>query len=175
MYTQTPRDVLDKYSPIVQGQTGILGAVLRAAARPVEWAINLAGAVGQYPLQQGYTNAAGQTISDCDAIVPFTLYRMEGRLQSKFAAAAARPGASMESVDFLIAAKEIEQDAATLSPLFNVKSGTNFIGGERYKLMAGHDIDIEAALAKVEASMAPQRVMVNKPKRVLQKLETLTV
>ena len=158
---RTERDIINDYTPLIE--------------RPFIWVVNMLGAISQYPLQQGYTNTAGQTISNCDAIIPLTLARMERRLQTEFAAAAARPGMTSEAISFLATAKEVQDDTAVLSPLFNVKNGSNYIGGDAYTFMVDQDMTLEAGIDLVHKSMQPVKVTARQKRLVtLQPLEALS-
>ncbi len=149
----TAQDVIDKYSPLLQGQTGVQKFALLLVSRTLQIATDILGRAGQYPFNQGYTNTAGQTISDCSPSVAVTLQRMERKLQNSFNKAAQPALQALDDVKFLMAAEEVRSDAQILRPLFNARSGVNHIGGEDYKFMVTGTLDLDAAVKSVNEKL----------------------
>jgi len=120
---QTLRDIIDKYSPIVRGRKGALGATLKAAAFPVEQGRNALGAIARFPIYIGYENTAGQSVEGCKAVVADTFRRMEKKLQKSFNAAAAREATTAARESSLGLAAEVRADAKALARHCTVVKG----------------------------------------------------
>ena len=108
-------EIIDTYSPITRGKKGLWGLALKAVAKPLETARNIASAVARFPFHFGYENKAGQILTDCPAMVPVTFERMEEKLQASFNAAARRDASPIERETFLAMATDIRGDAEELS------------------------------------------------------------
>ncbi len=147
------QDIIDKYSPLVQGQTGVQKRALLLVSHTLQSATNILGRVSQYPFNQGYTNTAGQTISDCSPAIAVTLQRMERKLQTSFNKAANSQTPTVDSILFVATTKEVQNDVLVLEPFFNVRSGINFIGGEDYKFMVTDTLDLDTAVESMRVKV----------------------
>lgn len=127
---KTLRDIIDKYSPIMQGGKSFLRKLV---ARPVEWVQSAIDAAGNWAFPHGRTNAAGQNITaETPTAVSATFARMETRLRSFFNKASARDASPESRAAFLSVAAEVKEDAQVLAPHATVLRSAFDIVAEPY-------------------------------------------
>ncbi len=149
------RTIIDKYSPLVRGMTGIAGKALSLATRPLEGAANAAFAVTHWP-DHGAENKAGQYITDCNATIITTFARMEKKLTSSFNQAV-NDGARRK---FLGLADEVKQDAHVLEQHCTILRQPYDIVGENYKFVLGTSAEgvtlLSDAVGTIKTALAPR-------------------
>lgn len=154
---QTVRDIINKYSPIVNGRKGILGLAFKAVARPLEWAERALNSVEQWIAPNGFTNTAGQLLIDTSPAVVDTLAHMESRLQQSFNTASAKAATPETREQFLSLAQEVQKDALVLAPEAHVVNNELNLAPEQYKfiLLKGEDGAASTTLEQGVATMTP--------------------
>lgn len=113
------RDVMDRYSPIVGGRTGLMGAFLKVVARAVEAfpkIVNVTPSAVPVP-QVLFTsrNLAGQSITTSNVMLATTFKRMEQTLQKSFKKASGEGASLGDRERFVELAQQVQQDAAILA------------------------------------------------------------
>ena len=130
----TARQVIDKYSPIVRGSTGLKGFVLKLLARPIDGAAGILSRISGYPFAFGVENAAGQTVQVESPIIGATLQRIERKLQDSFNTAAADGAPNRDKIHFLKDAHAAKNDVETLRPRFRAIAGPYAMAEEPYSI-----------------------------------------
>jgi hypothetical protein len=149
---QTIQNIIDKYSPITRGRTGLLGLAFKAVAKPVEIAANTLGAASQWVYPSGYTNSAGQVLVNASATVAATYRRMEEKLQQSFNRAGAKTATPDMRDAFLVLADEVKNDAAVLAPAGEVLRSAFDLVTEPYKFMVSKETTLAQGIAQVTAA-----------------------
>jgi hypothetical protein len=110
------QDVMERYSPIVGGRTGIVGDFLKVVAKAVD-VLPLANATPAPVPEVLYTsrNLAGQTITTNDLELAATFRRMEQTLQKSFKMASSTEATTDDRESFVKLAKQVQADAAILA------------------------------------------------------------
>lgn len=151
----TLRSIIDKYSPIVRGITGIAGKALSLAARPFEKAADTAQAIWHWP-DHGSENKAGQYITDCNASIITTFQRMEKKLTISFNAAVNDTARR----NFLGLADEVKRDSEVLEQHCTILRQPYDIVRESYKFTLGTGADVTLlsdAIGTVKAALEPKK------------------
>lgn len=146
---QNVTDIINKYSPITRGRTGLLGLAFKAVAKPLEIATDAFYAVEQWAFPSGWANSAGQLLTSTTATVASTFSRMESKLRASFSAA--KNAGAEKRAQFLSLAGEVKKDAAVLAPHVNVLRSAFDIVNEPYKFIVAENTTLEQA----EAAFAP--------------------
>ena len=148
------RSIIDKYSPVVRGMTGLAGKALSLATRPFEKAANAAQTLWRWP-DHGAENKAGQYITDCNASIFTTFQRMEKKLTLSFNAAV-NDGARRR---FLSVVDDVKRDAAVLEQHCTILRQPYDIVRENYKFILGTGTAVTLlsdAVGTVKAQLAPR-------------------
>jgi hypothetical protein len=148
------RDVMDRYSPIVGGRTGIVGEALKLVSRLVELLPKVRPVTSVMPMPEiifSNRNAAGQTVWTSNIMLASTFGRMEKLLQRSFDKAS-KPGASInDRQKFVTLAEQVQQDAAVLASQCTI---TNPKGAAKYEFVLqpnpGQHIPLSKAFAAVQ-------------------------
>lgn len=112
------RDVMDRYSPIVGGRTGLIGAFLKVVHRAVEAIPKLNFTPSPVPTPQVLftsRNLAGQSITTDNVLLATTFKRMEQTLQKSFKKASGEDASLGDRERFVELARQIQEDAAILA------------------------------------------------------------
>jgi hypothetical protein len=148
----TPRDIINKYSPIVKGRTGLSSLVFKAAARTAEVAQSTAHAVSEWAYPKGIENAAGQLLVSTAPVIAATFARMESKLAACFNTAAAKDADAQARGNFLQLADEVKADAKIIAPLASVLRAEFDIVTGPYTFMVAQDVTLEQGIAQVTAA-----------------------
>jgi hypothetical protein len=108
------RDVINRYSPIVGGRTGLVGDFLKVVAKAAEILPDPTPAPVPEVL---YTsrNLAGQSITTNDLELAATFKRMEQTLQKSFKKASGAEATPDDRESFVKLAEQVQKDAAILA------------------------------------------------------------
>lgn len=149
---RTPRDIINKYSPIVKGRTGLSSLAFRAAARTIEIAQNATHAVSEWAYPKGIENTAGQLLVSTAPVIAATFARMESKLGASFNTAAAKDADAEARSNFLNLADEVKADAKIIAPLASVLRAEFDIVTEPYAFMVAKGVTLEQGIAQVTAA-----------------------
>lgn len=148
----TARDIINKYSPIVKGRTGLSSLAFRAAARTIEIAQATAHAVSEWAYPKGIENTAGQLLVSTVPVIAATFARMESKLAASFNAASAKNAEVTVRDNFLQLADEVKADAKIIAPQASVLHQEFGIVNEPYTFMVAKDVTLEQGIAQVIAA-----------------------
>ncbi|MBL8714069.1 MAG: hypothetical protein JNM12_14335 [Alphaproteobacteria bacterium] len=151
---RTPRDIINKYSPIVKGRTGLSSLVFKAAARTAEIAQNAAHAVSEWAYPKGIENSAGQLLTNTAPVIAETFARMESKLAASFNTASAKNADAQARDNFLQLADEVKADAKIIAPLASVLRAEFDIVTEPYTFIVAQGVTLEQGIAQVTAANA---------------------
>lgn len=107
------RDVMDRYSPIVGGRTGLVGAFLKGVAKILPTPETTQAPVPEVLFTS--RNLAGQTITTNDLELAATFRRMEQTLQKSFKTASSADATADDRESFVKLAEQVQKDAAILA------------------------------------------------------------
>lgn len=150
----TPRDIINKYSPIVKGRSGLSSLAFRAAARTIEFAQSTAYAVSEWAYPKGIENTAGQLLVSTSPVIAATFARMESKLAASFNTASAKNADAAARDNFLQFADEVKADAKIIAPFASVLRAEFDIVTEPYTFMVAKDVTLEQGIAQVTAAKA---------------------
>lgn len=148
----TARDIINKYSPIVKGRTGLSSLAFRAAARTIEIAQGTAHAVSEWAYPKGIENAAGQLLVSTAPVIAATFARMESKLKASFNTASAKNADAQARDNFLQVADEVKADAKIIAPQASVLNQEFGIVTEPYTFMVAASVTLEQGIAQVTAA-----------------------
>jgi len=155
------REIVGKYSPIIQGRTGWKGAALHAVTAPFAAVNTLFQKLIRLPFPQGYENEAGQSLTDCGPEVPTTFRRMEKKLKTAFMAAALPASTLHVRKQFLDAAVEIRRDAHDLSQHCTIRRSELDFVTEPYKFVLAKTPEqmtlLADGVAAIKATLEPEK------------------
>lgn len=149
---RTPRDIINKYSRIVKGRTGLSSLAFRAAALTIEIAQATAHAVSEWAYPQGIENTAGQLLVSTVPVIAETFARMESKLAGSFNAASAKNADVTARDNFLSLADEVKADAKIIAPLASVLRAEFDIVNEPYTFIVAKGVTLEQGIAQVTAA-----------------------
>lgn len=149
---RTPRDIINKYSPIVKGRTGLSSLAFRTAARTIEIAQNATHAVSEWAYPKGIENTAGQLLVGTAPVIAATFARMESKLAASFNTASAKDADVQARGNFLQLAEEVKADAKIIAPLASVLRAEFDIVTEPYTFMVAQGVTLEQGIAQVTAA-----------------------
>lgn len=149
---RTPRDIINKYSPIVKGRTGLSSLAFRAAARTIEIAQNATHAVSEWAYPKGIENTAGQLLVSTAPVIAETFARMESKLAASFNTASAKNADATARDNFLQLAGEVKADAKIIAPLASVLHQEFGMVTEPYTFMVAKDVTLEQGIAQVTSA-----------------------
>ncbi|TAL30754.1 MAG: hypothetical protein EPN97_11760 [Alphaproteobacteria bacterium] len=146
------RDVIDRYSPIVGGRTGLVGDFLKVVAKAVDILPNVNDAPAPVPsVLFTSRNLAGQTITTNDLELAATFKRMEQTLQKSFKKASGTDATADDRESFVKLAEQVQKDAAILAAKCFI---TKPQGDARYQFVLepepGQHIPLAKAFAAVQ-------------------------
>lgn len=151
---RTPRDIINKYSPIVKGRSGLSSLAFRVAARTIEIAQTTAHAVSEWAYPKGIENAAGQLLTNTAPVIAETFARMESKLAASFNTASAKNADAQARDNFLQLADEVKADAKIIAPLASVLRAEFDIVTEPYTFIVAQGVTLEQGIAQVTAANA---------------------
>jgi hypothetical protein len=110
------REVVERYSPIVGGRTGLVGDFLKVVAKAVDILPSANATPAPVP-EVLFTsrNLAGQTITTNDLELAATFRRMEQTLQKSFKKASGTDATADDRESFTKLAEQVQKDAAILA------------------------------------------------------------
>lgn len=149
---RTPRDIINKYSPIVKGRTGLSSLLFKAAARTAEVAQRAAHGVSEWAYPKGIENTAGQLLIGTAPAIAATFARMESKLSASFNSASAKNADAEAWGNFLQLADDVKADAKIIAPLASVLRAEFDIVTEPYKFMVAPGVTLDQGIAQVTAA-----------------------
>ncbi len=148
---RTPRDIINKYSPIVKGRSGLSSVLFKAAARSIELAQDTAHAVTEWAYPRGIENTAGQLLVSTAPVIVATLKRMETKLAASFNTASAKNSGAEARGNFLSLADEVKADAKIIAPQASVLRQEYDMVTEPYTFMVAQGVTLEQGIAQITA------------------------
>ncbi|MEZ0225191.1 MAG: hypothetical protein ACAH83_11600 [Alphaproteobacteria bacterium] len=108
--------MMERYSPIVGGRTGLIGEFLKVVSKAVDILPNADAPPAPVP-EVLFTsrNLAGQTITTNDLLLATTFKRMEQTLQNSFKQATGADATPDDRESFVKLAAQVQKDAAILA------------------------------------------------------------
>ncbi|HYD19412.1 MAG TPA: hypothetical protein VEF76_13130 [Patescibacteria group bacterium] len=169
------RDIINKYSPIVNGRSGPSSLFFKAAARSLEALQSTAQAASDWVYPSGIQNTAGQLLVNTPPIIAATFARMERRLQDSFRAAASKYARPLERENFHAVAEEVKADASVIAPQATVLRQEFDMVTEPYKFMVTQTLTLEQGIASLAPVPAAEVVVAKMPPLLQREPVTIPV